>query len=78
VYPTAYTLVGLYPQSALAGHVQPDPRIQEAIACGQAPESCWQLMKEISWVAFTHPQRDFAPAVGENVEVDEQCKISGT
>lgn len=76
LYPAAYTFVALYPQSVLANHVQPSRLIPEAISWRQAPETWWRLVVEVSLLAFTQPQWDFTPAVGERVRVDQGCVLS--
>ena len=73
VYPAVYTYVALYPESSLAHHVQPNPLIPNPISWSEAPETWWQLVKEISWLAFTQPQMDYTPAVGQRVGVDQNC-----
>ena len=73
VYPVVYTYVALYPESNLARHTQPNPLIPKPITWQQAPETWWRLVKEISWLAFTQPQWDYTPAVGERVGVDWSC-----
>jgi hypothetical protein len=73
MYPAVYIYVALYPESSLARHTQPSPLIPDPISWGEAPETWWRLVKEISWLAFTEPQWDYTPAVGQRVEVDQSC-----
>ncbi len=63
----------LFPESSLATHIQPSPLIPEPISWKEAPETWWQLVKEISWLAFTEPQWDYTPAIGQRVRVDRAC-----
>jgi hypothetical protein len=75
VYPVVYTFVALYPESNIARHTQPSPLIPNPIAWKQAPETWWKLVKEISWLAFTQPQWDYTPAIGQRVQVDNSCTL---
>jgi hypothetical protein len=75
LYPMMYTAIALYPESALARHAQPSPLIPAPIGWREAPATWWRLVKEISWLMMTEPQRDFTPAVGERVRVDERCTL---
>ena len=76
VYPALYTYVALYPESSLARHVQPNPLVPQQIQWQQAPETWWRLVEEISILAFTQPQWDFTPAVGQRVGLDWNCRLS--
>jgi hypothetical protein len=73
LYPAIYTLAGLYPESGLARHVAPDPRRPARVAWRQAPETWWRLVVEFTWMAFTQPQWDFSPGMGERVRADYRC-----
>jgi hypothetical protein len=73
VYPVVYTYVALYPESVLARHTQPSRLISEPIKWSQVPETWWKLVKEISWLAFTQPQWDYTPAIGQRVQIDRRC-----
>lgn len=75
MYPALYTYVALYPESSLAYHTQPSPLVPEPITWRQAPETWWQLVEQISVLAFTQPQWDYTPAVGQRVNIDEGCLI---
>lgn len=75
VYPVVYTYVALFPESSLAHHTQPSPLIPDPISWWEVPETWWQLVKEISWLAFTEAQWDYTPAVGQRVMIDEQCNL---
>jgi hypothetical protein len=75
VYPAIYTYVALFPESSLASHIQPSPLIPESISWTEAPDTWWQLVTKISWVAFTEPQWDYTPEVGQRVKVDSQCNL---
>jgi hypothetical protein len=75
VYPAIYTYVALFPESSVATHMQPSPLIPESISWREAPETWWQLVKEISWLAFTEPQRDYTPAIGQVVRMDQNCVL---
>jgi hypothetical protein len=75
VYPAMYTYVALFPESSLARHIQPSSLIPESISLREIPDTWWQLVKEVSWLAFTEPQRDFTPVVGERVNTDQQCNL---
>jgi len=86
LYPAVYTFIALYPESFLARYVQPSRLIpgpitpcneRSGLAWRQAPETWWRLVVEVSLLAFTQPQWDFTPAVGERVRVDEGCVLSG-
>ena len=76
VYPTVYTYVALFPESSLANHTQPSPLIPDPITWKEAPETWWQLVKEVSWMAFTEPQWDYTPAVGQRLKIDQRCNIT--
>lgn len=73
VYPAIYTYVALFPESSFANHIQPNTLIPKPISWREAPETWWQLVKEVSWSAFTEPQWDYTPAVGQKVRVDRAC-----
>ena len=75
VYPALYSYVALYPESVLARHVQPNTLIPQQIQWRQAPETWWRLVEEVSILAFTQPQWDFSPAVGQGLGIDERCII---
>jgi len=75
VYPVIYTYVALFPESSLARHIQSSPLIPNPISLKEAPETWWQLVKETSWLAFTEPQWDYSPAVGERVLINQQCNL---
>jgi len=75
VYPVMYTYVALFPESSLASHIQPSPLIPESSSWKEAPITWWQLVKEVSWLAFTEPQRDYKPMIGQRVAEDMQCKL---
>lgn len=75
VYPVVYTYVAMFPESSLATHIQPSPLIPELTTWRDMPETWWQLVKEVSWLAFTEPQRNYIPAVGEKVNYDKQCTL---
>ncbi len=75
MYPALYTTAALFPESSLARHIQTSSLLPAPIPWQQAPETWWRLVKEISWLAFTQPQWDFTPAVGERVRVDEGCEL---
>jgi hypothetical protein len=75
VYPAIYTYVALFPESSLATHIQPNQLIPEPISWRQAPETWWQLVKEVSWLAFTEPQRNYTPEVGQRVRIDQWCNL---
>jgi hypothetical protein len=75
VYPAVYTYIALYPESSLARQAQPSPLIPDPISWQEAPETWWRLVKEISWLAFTEPQWDYTPAVGQRVNIDSSCTL---
>ena len=75
VYPVVYTYVALFPESNLALHTQPSPLIPDPISWKEVPETWWRLVKEISWLAFTEPQWDYTPAVGQRVQIDISCSL---
>ncbi len=77
VYPVLYTTAALFPESSLAQHTQASRLIPAPITWQQVPNTWWRLVREISWLAFTQPQWDFTPAVGERVRVDEGCQMPG-
>jgi hypothetical protein len=43
------------------------------ISWRKAPDTWWRLLVEVSRLAFTLPQWDFTPAVGETMRLDKQC-----
>jgi hypothetical protein len=75
LYPALYTYVALYPKSAIARHIQPSPLIPKQITWIQAPATWWNLVKEISILAFTQPQWNYTPAVGQRVQIDRRCVL---
>ena len=52
LYPALYTYVGIYPQSYLARHTQPDPSIPKDIGWSDAPDTWWRLVEDVSWEAW--------------------------
>jgi hypothetical protein len=46
--PALYTLVGIYPDSYLARHTQPDPSIPTDIGWSDAPDTRWRLVEDVS------------------------------
>jgi hypothetical protein len=52
LYPTLYTIVGLYPESYIARHTQPDPSIPKNISWSDAPDTWWSLVEDVSWEAW--------------------------
>ena len=74
-YPALYTYVALFPESSLARHIQPSELIPQQIQWRQAPETWWRLVEEVSVLAFTQPQWNFTPAVGQRVGVDRECTL---
>jgi|GEM_PF-1051139 len=75
MYPLLYTYVALNPESSLARHIQPSPLVPEPITWRQAPETWWRLVEQISILAFTQPQWDYTPAVGQTVNLDPRCNL---
>jgi len=75
MYPALYTYVALYPESSLARHIQPSPLLSEPITWRQAPETWWRLVERVSALAFTQPQWDYTPAVGQRVGEDWKCTL---
>jgi hypothetical protein len=75
VYPVIYTYVALFPESNLSTHIQPSPLIPKQITWKETPDTWWQLVKEISWLAFTEPQMDYTPEVGERVHIEISCNL---
>lgn len=73
VYPILYTYVALYPESSLARHIQPSPLLPEPITWQQVPKTWWRLVERVSVLAFTQPQWDYTPAVGQRVRIDAKC-----
>jgi hypothetical protein len=43
LYPALYTYVGIYPESYLARHTQPDPSIPKEFGWSDAPDTWWRL-----------------------------------
>ena len=52
LYPALYTFVGIYPESYLARHTQPDPSIPKDIGWSDAPDTWWRLVEDVSWEAW--------------------------
>lgn len=52
LYPALYTLVGLYPDSYIARHTQPDQSIPKGIDWADAPDTWWSLVEDVSWEAW--------------------------
>ena len=52
LYPALYTLVGLYPDSYIARHTQPDPSIPKKINWSNALNTWWSLVEDVSWEAW--------------------------
>lgn len=52
LYPALYTYVGIYPESYLARHTQPDPSIPKDIGWVDAPDVWWRLVEDVSWEAW--------------------------
>lgn len=52
LYPALYTYVGIYPESYLARHTQPDPSIPKDIGWSDAPNTWWRLVEDVSWEAW--------------------------
>ncbi len=52
LYPALYTIVGLYPESFIARHTQPDPSIPKDIGWSDAPDTWWRLVEDVSWEAW--------------------------
>ena len=77
MYPALYTYVALYPESSLAHHIQPSPLLPEPVTWQQVPETWWRLVEQVSVLAFTQPQWDYTPAVGQKVRVDQRCIAPG-
>jgi hypothetical protein len=76
VYPVIYTYVALFPESSLATHIQPSPLIPDPISWKEVPETWWQLVKDVSWLAFIEPQWNYTPEVGESINIDQKCNLS--
>jgi hypothetical protein len=51
-YPALYTYDGLYPDSFIARHTQPDPSIPKNITWSDAPGTWWSLVEDVSWEAW--------------------------
>jgi hypothetical protein len=51
-YPALYTYVGLYPDSFIARHTQPDPSIPKNVTWSDAPGTWWRLVEDVSWEAW--------------------------
>jgi hypothetical protein len=43
--------VGIYPESYLSKHTQPDPSIPKDIGWADAPDVWWRLVENVSWEA---------------------------
>ncbi len=54
-YPLLYTYVGLYPESYIARHTQPDTLIPKIIHWFDAPDTWWSLIEDVSWEAWVTP-----------------------
>ncbi len=52
LYPALYTYVGIYPESYLARHTQPDQSIPKDIGWADAPDTWWRLVEDVSWEAW--------------------------
>ena len=52
LYPALYTYIGIYPESYLARHTQPDPSIPKDIGWTDAPDAWWRLVEDVSWEAW--------------------------
>lgn len=52
LYPALYTYIGIYPESYLARHTQPDPSIPKGIGWTDAPDAWWRLVEDVSWEAW--------------------------
>jgi len=52
LYPALYTIVGLYPDSYIARHTQPDPSIPKNINWSDDPDTWWALVEDVSWEAW--------------------------
>jgi len=52
LYPALYTYIGIYPESYLARHTQPDPSIPKNIDWSDAPDIWWRLVEDVSWEAW--------------------------
>jgi len=55
IYPTIYTLIGLFPDSILARHTQPDALIPKQIRWFDLPNTWWSLVEATSWKAWVTP-----------------------
>jgi hypothetical protein len=51
LYPALYTYVGIYPESYLARHTQPDPSIPKDIGWTDALDTWRGLVDDVSWEA---------------------------
>jgi hypothetical protein len=52
LYPALYTYIGIYPESYLARHTQPDPLILKDIGWVDVPDTWWRLVEDVSWEAW--------------------------
>ena len=55
LYPALYTFIGLFPDSFIARHTQPDPAIPKSIHWYEVPDTWWSLVETISWQAWVTP-----------------------
>ena len=55
LYPVLYTFDGLFPDSFIARHTQPDPTIPKNIHWYEVPTTWWSLVETISWQAWVTP-----------------------
>ncbi len=53
--PIRYTVVGVFPNSFLEGHLQPDSSIPKGIRWFDAADVWWLLVETISWEAWETP-----------------------
>ncbi|MDD5369141.1 MAG: hypothetical protein PHQ40_08650 [Anaerolineaceae bacterium] len=61
MHPFLYTYIGIYPDSILAHHTQPDPLILKTkITWQMAPKTWWSLVEAASWDVWV--QQRVAPA----------------
>jgi hypothetical protein len=51
LYPALYTYVGIYPESDLARHTQPNPSNPKDIGSTDAPDTWRRLVEDVSWEA---------------------------
>lgn len=57
LYPALYTVVGLYPESYIARHTQPDPSIPKDIDGSEAQDT---------WCSLIHNQTFYNPSFGQS------------